>query len=255
VQLDPSHTAVYLNKGNTEMRLELYQEAILSYTRSLTYDPSNSEGYQGRAFAYLNLEQYASAVEDFNAAIRIDGLQIVSYKNRAIAYAKMDQPGLALKDLKIYLSKAPDDPEALVMQGELLNAIENFEEAKSSLDRAIRIKPDHIRAYLVRGYTHQHMGHLDRAIADFSNVLMYEVQNENALFNRANLFFDKGEWQKAINDFDHLIIINSAYGEAYLMRAKAKINDEVLTDGCSDLKKARLLGISDAKELIIRYCR
>ena len=40
-----------------------------------------------------------------------------------------------------------------------------------------------------------------------------------------------------------------------LMRAKARINQEAMQDGCLDLKKARSLGVSEAKELIIRYCR
>ena len=255
INIDPSFTDVYLNKGNTEVRLELYQEATLSYTRSIAFDPNNSEGYEGRAFAYLGLQQYSKAVTDFSDAIMKDGGKMVNYKNRATAYAKMKQSGLALKDLRIYLSAKSDDTDALVMQGELLNAVENFDDAKSSLDKAIRINPDYMRAYLVRGYTHQRLGNSDRAIVDFSKVLTTEANNENALFNRANLLFEKGEWLKAINDFDELIILNSSYGEAYLMRAKSKINKEAVEDGCLDLKKARSLGITEAKELIIRYCR
>ena len=88
----------------------------------------------------------------------------------------MAQTGLALKDLKIYLSMAPDDSEALVMQGELLNAIESFDEAKSSLDKAIHIDPELARAYLVRGYTHQRLGNRDLALADFSKILIARDQ-------------------------------------------------------------------------------
>ena len=88
-----------------------------------------------------------------------------------------------------------------------------------------------------------------------TRYLLRDQTNENAYFNRGNLHFENGDWEQAIADFDQTLAFNKGQGGAYLMRAKSAFYLNRIREGCSDLVKAKALGVQEAKSLLMQYCR
>ena len=65
---------------------------------------------------------------------------------------------------------------------------------------------------------------------------------------------ERGDYKGAIADFNKAIEINSKYAYAYYLRGLAKITLKDKNGACIDLSKSGELGVSDAYDLIKKYC-
>jgi len=65
-------TAVdYVKKGNIQLDLKNYKEALVLLNKAVEMDPENGEAIAYRGMAKLNLKDYKGAVTDFDAAIKL----------------------------------------------------------------------------------------------------------------------------------------------------------------------------------------
>jgi len=73
--------------------------------------------------------------------------------------------------------------------------------------------------------------------------------------NRGNAFYQKTDYEKAINDYDKAISINNTFEMAYLNRgiSKEMLRDE--TGACKDWAKADELGLASGKQYYEQICK
>lgn len=74
LQLDPSNSDLWLNKGIVLYELQNYSEAISDFSKSLELNP-NYEAYKYRGAAYIKLEKYDLARNDYRETVRFDETQ------------------------------------------------------------------------------------------------------------------------------------------------------------------------------------
>lgn len=58
--------------GNTAVKNQKYEEAILYYTQAIKADPNNFTLYSNRSFAFLKVQQYYFAMQDAFETIRLN---------------------------------------------------------------------------------------------------------------------------------------------------------------------------------------
>ncbi|MBJ6723117.1 tetratricopeptide repeat protein [Geomesophilobacter sediminis] len=75
------------------------------------------------------------------------------------------------------------------------------EAALDYLDRAIEIRPDHVRALLSRGFLHLGRGEVDAALADFSRVIEIEPGEPAHYVTRGLALNQSGKREPAAGDF------------------------------------------------------
>ena len=63
---------VYYLRGNSNMFLDNYYEAIVDFSKAIEIDPKDSFLYFWRGFAYESLEEYPNAVKDLKIAKHLD---------------------------------------------------------------------------------------------------------------------------------------------------------------------------------------
>jgi tetratricopeptide (TPR) repeat protein len=97
----------------------------------------------------------------------------------------------------------------------------NFSAAIADYSEAIRLDPNHARAYSNRGMAYQAKRDLNRAIADFSTAIRLAPTLSAAYLNRGIAILAKGDVDKAIDDFTEAIRLDSKSVLAYRMRAAA----------------------------------
>ena len=79
----------------------------------------------------------------------------------------------------------------------------------------------------------------DEALRDFEELIKRNPRDADALFERGNIYFQKGNKQQALNDYTTAIRLNKQLGDAFYNRGiiyhQKKKNEQAL----EDLRRAR----------------
>ena len=121
--------------------------------------------------------------------------------------------------------------------GYLLQA-EDLEGSVSAYDRAIRLNPRYVEAYINRGIAKKNMGRHTDAIADHDEAVRLKPNLAEAYTNRGNVKSEMGRHADAIADHDEAIRLKPDYAEAYINRGIAKKNMGRYTDAIADYDEA-----------------
>ena len=130
---------------------------------------------------------------------------------------------LAIKFYDMALLPPSPYKEAFIERGMAHFYLDNWEEAISDYDDAIRVEPKDVRAYTARAYAKHKKGLYKPAIADYNKaVSMMTSEDPNIYLLRGQFKADLGKHHDAINDYNEAIKINPQYADAYHNRGIAK---------------------------------
>lgn len=103
----------------------------------------------------------------------------------------------------------------------------------ATITRVIEIDPKNAEAYYNRGNVWYEKGNYNKAIADYTKAIEIDPQYAKAYNKRGLAWQDKGDYDRAIADYTKAIEINPNYAEAYnkLAWLKATCPDGNYRDG------------------------
>ena len=85
----------------------------------------------------------------------------------------------------------------------------DYDRAIADYTEAIRLDPNNDIAYNKRGYAHYNKGDYDKAIADFTQAIKLKPNNAYYLYTRGYAaHYNKGDYDRAIADFEAALRIN-----------------------------------------------
>jgi Caspase domain len=87
---------------------------------------------------------------------------------------------------------------------------------------AIRLDPKNAQAYDNRGFAYHGRGEYDRALVDYDNALRLQTRNSTFLEHRAATYAAKGEHVRALADYEAALAISPQYAKALAGRDKAR---------------------------------
>jgi len=110
---------------------------------------------------------------------------------------------------------------------------------RTSTEAVLR-NPDNIQAYLDRGIAWHSKGEYDKAINDYNEVLGRDAKNHAARSQRAKAWYDKQRYDKAISDFDAAILLAPNDAELYNLRGFSRLStgdyEKAVTDFTESLR-------------------
>ena len=103
-------------------------------------------------------------------------------------------------------------------QGNLWVAGSDYEEAITSYDNALEIKPDNHEAWYNRGIALFNLGRIEEAIASYDQALKIKPDDADAWYNRGIALDDLGRIEEAITSYDQALKIKPDDADAWCFR-------------------------------------
>lgn len=139
----------------------------------------------------------------------------MAYNNRGLGHQEAGREDLAMLDFDAAVRTSwkghPTYSHAFYNKARILFFRKEYAEALRSLDTALYArKKTSLRndILLLRGLTHESMGHADAAIADFTALLEQRPDSVRALSDRGILLVKKGEFDRGIGDLEKALALD-----------------------------------------------
>jgi Tfp pilus assembly protein PilF len=112
--------------------------------------------------------------------------------------------------------------------------------------------PRDAQAYINRGLTYLNKGDYDRAIADFNEAIQIDPNNALAYANRGVIYHNKGDYDRAIADYTQAIQLDPKNAMAYYGRGDAFLNKGDNERAIANLNQAIQLDPKNARAYMSR---
>lgn len=240
--LNSKNADIYIRRGNAYFHKSQYDQAVLDFTLALDLNPKLIYAYSNRALTYHKKGQYDLAIKDCDMALQINPKFNEAYFVRAIAYYMKKEPGKAWDDLfqaKVYGYDVPSDVMDTFRSSPGLEGIrkecsdkgisyaieEKLAEAKTEFEKAVFMKPS---------------GPVETCLNVINDTAAKKINNKTAVavFRGLDYYYNKGEYNNAVFEFNKGIIIEPDYPRLYVLRANAYDEEGRFEEAMADYNKA-----------------
>jgi Tfp pilus assembly protein PilF len=174
-----------------------WEKAKQGYLMALALRSDLPDIHYGLATVYFQLGELTSAAHHFREVTRLDPLRAGSYINL----------------------------------GAVLNLLQQYDEAITSLRRGIQLDPQRVEGYYNLGLVYRRKGQLELAIQAYREALRLNPRLADTHLNLANLLVEKGQFKNAIQHYDQALSIRPGWEKAQEARevAVAELSREDVT--------------------------
>lgn len=141
-------------------------------------------------------------------------------------------------------------PEDLFQAGEKAYRSGDHATAITLYTQVLEVDPEHINAYLQRGFCHTLLKEYEPAIADFSAAIARKPDHLWAYTSRGSAYNKLGRHDEAMADFDRVIAIDPKNEEAFNNRGWARKAKGDIAGACKDWKTSQRMGNSEARIIL-----
>lgn len=206
-------SAARLQLGKSLQQLGQLEEAAEVYRQAFTLDKAFTEAHLEYAMLHLFLKQYPEAIEHFKIVVE-DRFRMAE-ANANLGLAQVEHWKLMV---------GPPEEKAVLL-----------DEARKSLEQAVRLKPELLPAYLNLALVFEELGEDEKAIQVYTNLLGQRESDADpqaaylALLRRGNLYFEKKDDRLAVVDYqDAVALAPSAVGYFNLGQTHARLGQAEL---------------------------
>ena len=140
--------------------------------------------------------------------------------------------------------------EDLYAAGERAYRAGDRAEAIAYFDQVIAKDPEHINAYLQRGFCHSLLKHYSLAVKDFSAVIERKAEHTWAYTSRGSAYSKMDLHELAIADFSKAIELDPTNQEAYNNRGWSHKAQGDPDAACADWRASKRMGNDEARIIL-----
>jgi len=159
----------------------------------------------------------------------------------------------AIKDLTETIKNNPNDYDAYNMRAIAYSELKKYDQSIEDFSRCIELKPI-AEAYYNRGAAYFAKGDYKLANDDFTQCLKLSPDNIKALYKRALCNYNLENYNASLKDFNKYLANYTIDYRAYYERSLVELQLGMIDQACKDLHYARENGITEAIDLISKFC-
>jgi tetratricopeptide (TPR) repeat protein len=219
----PKLAAFYFNQGNDYLNRGLYEDALISFKKSLSIQPNMAVTHFGLAESYLKTKNKEKAMAEYQKTIQLDQNFVGAYLTLSQIYSKDQSYEEALNLLKLAKDKFPNNQDILKLLDEI-----SFEyaadcvdkgtslylsgeqlKARTLLNKAIELRPNFAFAHYILAFFYFKESNLEEAQKSLQNAIRSDPHFGPAYKLLGDIYFQKGDFQKAIANYESALPFNA----------------------------------------------
>ena len=257
IQAMPDLPSLYIKRGWLKYDRHDYSGAFADFERAIVLKPDYPEAYYGRARVHMfkNMPapgDHASAIRDFDIAISLQPIYAAAIFDRAFAYYEKKDYDYAEAEFSRSINLGEYRVErAYYYRAEARQRQGEFSAALADITQAIILDSQNDSYYSARGSIFGDLKNTEAALRDFNRALTM-ARNASNLLSRGTFHYKIREYKKAIADMSESIALDPAAG-AYVDRARARMMDGDLPGAITDCEEALRQSPTEAEALRVRY--
>lgn len=189
---------------------------IWIYIPFCVFTQSTADNYYKKAKVFDSLGNMEKAVEYYTKTINQDSTYLNAYFNKGTILTQQQDYHEALETFKIFNTQSPDDNEVLYLMATCYYYLNNNEKSFELVNKSLKINDDFFDAHKLRGFLYSIKGEYDKAIVDFDQALL--------LRDAADIFYLKGIC------YEKLGLNDRALNQYFLSEKNGYINDALFNN-------------------------
>ncbi len=244
----------YYNEGMQKAKDGNYLDAIGDYTRSIETS-GNTMAYMSRGFCYMVITKYDLAIADATKALELSKTNANAYYVRGVSEYYLNDLDKAEKDLSQSITYDRKNPASFNYVAAIKLQQKDYKGALDAYTNVIKLDSSFNDAFTNRGMVRHYLQDYNGAILDYKIALKQNPENPSTYNNIAAAKLMLNDNKGALKDLDKAIELNPKYRNAYNNRGRAKQALGDTEGACKDWYTAFDLGLTEAKDMIIKYCK
>lgn len=175
-----------------------------------------------------------------------------------LRYSKASYYFYRYEEAKSSIDKAiklsPAKAELYFEKGLLYNRINELEPSLLALEKAVSLKPSG-NYYYWKGIVNQQLRNLEAAESDYDKALEYKFETAELYNNFAILLAENTKYEKALGMINKAILLNNQYAQAYSARSKFNCYLLNMDAACADKEIAIKMGYYKVMEIPDSVCK
>lgn len=168
-------TQALLGSSSCLLSLGKPDKALERLDKVLTVQPRNNKALALQSACLAETGKHDQAIESAEKAILdTENTMPLPYLVLALSYSERQRFEEALAAINKYLSRDPENAQALFIKGNVLEELSRYDEALDTFSKAARSRDGHIRGCIARGILLSTLGRVDEGLAEFHKVLPQE---------------------------------------------------------------------------------
>jgi len=248
-----------VNKGDSCLKKLEAAEALQYYSRAIELDSKCSMCYYKRGSVFAQEGYYIEAIKDlyYTSLLRIaqkDEVLEHTFFLLGESYGALNQPEKALENYTNVLLLNSKNQPALEAHFYCLLELKKYEQALTDIKRFQKITKEKSKVQFLYGNYYAVTHQLKKANKAYTKAILLKPSEGKYYVERGKLVLAQENYEEAILNFSKAIELDENNDEALVQRGISyhKVNN--ILAGCSDFRRAALLGNDEARVLLEAHC-
>jgi tetratricopeptide (TPR) repeat protein len=222
------------------------EAAAARYAEVLRDSPGHRDALHMLGVALHQLGQHDQALGFIEAALAIRP-DAMALSNLGLVQTALERFDEAVRSCDRAIALAPDCAAAFNNRAAALISLRRYAEALESCDRAIALKPDYAEALSNRGFALTNLRRFAEALDSCERAIALRPDFAEALNNRGVALVDLRRHAEALRSYDRAIGLRPGYADAFGNRAIALAEIERFDEALRDHERAIALAPESAE--------
>ena len=174
-----------------------------------------------QGYAHHSAGRLAEAEALYRQVLQLSPDNYTALHLLSVLACQVGQNAVALDLIDRAIQVNPSDPAAHFNRGNLLFALQRYQDAVESYDQTLRLDPQHPQAHNNRGSAQHALKQYQAAVDSYDNAIRIKPDYAEAYSSRANTLYALHQYQQAAESCDHAIRLRPDYAEAHYNRGNA----------------------------------
>jgi len=224
--------------GMQQLDSKAFGKAAVAFKTALSLDKTLVDAYYRLAICDADKGDLSSALTSLNYAVNQSPNDQNYRLLRASLYLDTRAYTLAGQDARFVLTKQPVNTDARIMLIRVKNGLKDSEGAIHDIDSLLKKYPNGNEVlYMEQGKALFRLGKWNEAIESLDHSLLIKPLYLDALLERGKMFFERGNYRKAIADFNVAVENFSRNNLTWYYKGRALIGLELYDEALSAIEQ------------------